>query len=90
VSKAHRHFVKEAKRAVPEMVEDSPRRFFTHIGRSRATRFSHIACLRSCFRLPGELAVSVLRNAASQRLKGDTSPQNGCCTVTCGYRARTI
>jgi hypothetical protein len=34
--------------------------------------------------------VGFLRNAASQRLKDDTSPQNGCCTVTCGYRARTI
>jgi hypothetical protein len=38
----------------------------------------------------GSGLVWVLRNAASQRLKDDTSPQNGCCTVTCGYRARTI
>jgi hypothetical protein len=38
----------------------------------------------------GSGLVGFLRNAASQRLKYDTSPQNGCCTVTCGYRARTI
>jgi hypothetical protein len=38
----------------------------------------------------GSGLVWVLTNAATQRLKDDTSPQNGCCTVTCGYRARTI
>ena len=31
-----------------------------------------------------------LENAASQRLKNDTSPQNGSCTLTFGYRMRTI
>ena len=30
-----------------------------------------------------------LENAASQRLKNDTSPQDGSCRVTFSYRSRT-